>query len=51
MTKTLSARGRPLLQLSLILEVLKISLILFLAPPSPGGSRGRVRTAIVLRES
>ncbi len=33
-----------------ILAVLKIIFNLFLGPPSPGGSRGRVRTAIFLRK-
>ncbi len=35
----------------MILEVLKMILIFFLGPPSPGGSRGRVRSAIFLRKS
>ncbi len=33
------------------LEVLKMIFNLFLGPPSPGGSRGRVRSAIFLRKS
>jgi hypothetical protein len=35
----------------LVLAVLKMIFNLCLGPPSPGGSRGRVRTTIFLRES
>ena len=34
-----------------ILEVLKMIFNFVLGPPSPGGSRGRVRTAIFLKKS
>ncbi len=34
-----------------VLEVLKIIIFSWPPPPSPGGSRGRVRTAICLRTS
>ncbi len=46
-----SSKQELLLHKVTSLEVLKMVLRFVLAPPSPGVSRGRVRTVSVLRES